>query len=327
MKNRLLLCLLTVVLIASSAIAQNTNTPVVNASKGFNFQGYARDADGAALGSRSVQVQFTVYPDGDESSKDYQETHTLTTDPYGVFSVVVGSKSPTAFGKLNFGWKNYYLKVEVKSGASDWVTINNMELLSVPYAKSADNGVPVGTILPFGGPKSAIPAGYLACDGAAVSQTQYPYLYEVLGNAWGGSGSNFNVPDLRGYFLRGVSDGQGTDPDRATRYAKNTGGNDKDNVGSYQDEQTKSHTHTASGTTNTDGSHQHKGHVTARADNDDNDTPHNFLTYDGANYYYNTIDIKANGSEHAHNFSLTTNATGGNETRPKNAYVLFIIKY
>ena len=58
------------------------------------------------------------------------------------------------------------------------------------------DGVPLGAILPLAH-NSAVPAGYLLCDGAAVSRTMYPDLFSVIGTTYGaGDGSTtFNVPD------------------------------------------------------------------------------------------------------------------------------------
>ena len=63
---------------------------------------------------------------------------------------------------------------------------------------------PIGTISPFGG--SAIPSGYLLCNGQAVSRASYKELFAVIGVAFGsGDGSTtFNVPDLREATTKGV---------------------------------------------------------------------------------------------------------------------------
>jgi len=53
-------------------------------------------------------------------------------------------------------------------------------------------------------PGNTIPNGWLACDGAAVAQVDYPELYAVIGTTFGGSGGNFNLPDLRDRFLVGA---------------------------------------------------------------------------------------------------------------------------
>lgn len=62
----------------------------------------------------------------------------------------------------------------------------------------------VGSIVPFGG--SAIPSGYLLCNGQAVSRTTYAELFAVIGTAFGtGDGSTtFNVPDMRESVPKGA---------------------------------------------------------------------------------------------------------------------------
>jgi len=64
---------------------------------------------------------------------------------------------------------------------------------------------PAGIVMPFAG--SVAPEGYLLCDGSAVSRTDYATLFEVIGTTYGaGDGSTtFNVPDLSGRVVIGVS--------------------------------------------------------------------------------------------------------------------------
>ena len=66
----------------------------------------------------------------------------------------------------------------------------------------ADN--PIGSILPFGGTKA--PNGWFLCQGQALSRTEYADLFKAIGTSFGaGDGSTtFNIPDLRGEFLRGA---------------------------------------------------------------------------------------------------------------------------
>ena len=74
--------------------------------------------------------------------------------------------------------------------------------------------VPTGMIAPFG--MSTAPTGWLECNGAAVSRTTYSGLFSTVGTSHGtGDGaSTFNVPDLRGEFIRGFDNGKGTDSGR-----------------------------------------------------------------------------------------------------------------
>lgn len=75
--------------------------------------------------------------------------------------------------------------------------------------------IPIGTVMAFGG-DTTIPdvktqlraQGWLPCDGAELSKTEYPALYQALGTAFGVLNQNFRVPDLRGRFLRGTDQRQ-----------------------------------------------------------------------------------------------------------------------
>lgn len=59
----------------------------------------------------------------------------------------------------------------------------------------------IGMIVPFGG--NYIPPYFLPCNGQQFLTTQYQALFAVIGYNYGGSGSNFNVPDLRGALVIG----------------------------------------------------------------------------------------------------------------------------
>jgi microcystin-dependent protein len=269
----------------------------------------------------------------------YSETYALTTDPYGVFHAIIGKGTKESgsddFKTLDFSKKGviYKLKVEVKkTNGGVYSTINESDFNAVPYARTAENGVPVGTVVAYAGDKNNVPEGWILCDGRSVLQSDYPQLYAAIGSAWGTSGSSFNVPDLRGMFLRGVNDGASgaySDPNASGRSASKSGGNTGDKVGAVQTDAFRQHTHTGSGNTNTDGAHSHTDNENARADNDDNDGVGNYIGGRGDNYNNDggNGNIRPGGSDHKHAFSFTSDATGGAESRPVNAGVYYIIKY
>lgn len=60
------------------------------------------------------------------------------------------------------------------------------------------------------------PSGWLKANGAAVSRTTYAALFAAIGTTFGaGDGSStFNLPDLRGEFVRGLDDGRNVDAGR-----------------------------------------------------------------------------------------------------------------
>jgi len=64
-------------------------------------------------------------------------------------------------------------------------------------------GVNTGIVVPWG--SASIPSGFLLCDGASYSTTTYAALFAVIAYTYGGSGGNFNVPDLRDRTVVGVS--------------------------------------------------------------------------------------------------------------------------
>jgi microcystin-dependent protein len=75
--------------------------------------------------------------------------------------------------------------------------------------------VPAGSVMTFA--MNAAPTGWLKANGAAVSRTTYAALFTAIGTTFGsGDGSTtFNLPDLRGEFMRGWDDGRGVDSGRA----------------------------------------------------------------------------------------------------------------
>lgn len=118
---------------------------------------------------------------------------------------------------------------------------------AVTIAKLATGAaVPTGAIFNFAA--ETVPSGYLECDGSEISRTTYADLYAVIGIAFGvGNGTTtFNLPDLRGEFVRGFDNGRGVDTSRA--------------FASTQADELKSHTHGvtyASGTRDTGVSLDH----------------------------------------------------------------------
>ena len=79
------------------------------------------------------------------------------------------------------------------------------------------------------------PTGFLKANGAEVSRTSYAKLFEKIGTTYGGGNGSttFNIPDVRGEFLRCNDDGRGVDVGRV--------------LGSWQSDENKAHAHTING--------------------------------------------------------------------------------
>ena len=65
------------------------------------------------------------------------------------------------------------------------------------------DALPIGSYIQFAG--SQAPAGFLVCNGGAISRTTYSKLFAVIGTTYGsGDGwSTFNLPNLTDRFLQG----------------------------------------------------------------------------------------------------------------------------
>lgn len=83
-------------------------------------------------------------------------------------------------------------------------------------------------------PAETIPAYTLECAGQSISRTTYAALFAAIGTRYGtADGASFNVPDLRGEFIRGWDHGRGVDPNSSTR-TNAGGGTIGDHVGTKQ---------------------------------------------------------------------------------------------
>jgi len=163
---------------------------------------------------------------------------------------------------------------------------------------------PVGTVVTFAG--LSIPTGWLSCTGSALLSTTYPILFGIISHAYGGSGTTFNLPDLRGEFVRGLDLGRGVDSGRAN--------------GSFQPDAYKNHDH---------------NYTTVAIDI--NFTASGLQILPGTLFYGSHPNVETGNNQYHHN----TDMSGGNgvgvygdhdfgqpvlETRPRNVAMRYIIK-
>jgi microcystin-dependent protein len=178
---------------------------------------------------------------------------------------------------------------------------------------SAPEAPPAGVIVSYGG--ATAPAGWLLCDGSSVSRSTYSALFAAIGTNFGTDGpTSFNLPDLRGRFVRGVDGAASRDPDKLTRSAMNAGGLTGNNVGSVQGNATS--LPSVPFTTDSSGNHSH-----------------NTSAQNGAQAQFGGIIVRIQGTG-TNNSATTTDGAhthstaggGDSETRPINANLNFIIK-
>ena len=183
-------------------------------------------------------------------------------------------------------------------------------------------GVPSGSV--FCMAVATVPSGYLECNGAAVSRTTYAALFAIIGTNYGtGNGSStFNLPDLRGEFVRGFDNGRGADSGRS--------------IASSQGASNASHNHSisASGTTSTKSL---TGSVNVISES--------FAGFGGSatGVFTKKGGFNAGGTpggpdsnncggfdmDASHNHTVTVSGTTGSqgsEARPRNVAMMYIIK-
>lgn len=173
---------------------------------------------------------------------------------------------------------------------------------------------PSGTIVAFSG--SLIPNGWLLCNGLAISRTTYASLFSAIGitHGYGDNSTTFNLPNYQGRFLRGVDNSAGNDPDRLLRSSMAIGGNTGNNVGSIQNDAFQNIT----GSLNTTYAVVRSGQTGALVNSRfDGGTVISSPPY-GTSASFGTIDFNASNSP---------GARTSTETRVKNAYVNYIIKF
>lgn len=214
----------------------------------FNYQGLLKDINGNPMANGAYTMEFNIY----DSSMD----GTLIWGPYifdngetaghskivqiseGQFNVILGPTDTSSRGLAAvFSGDSAYVEIRVNGGDP---ILPRQRILSSPYsfvstsASTLENLPPVqyrnppGMMAPFAGTSDKIPEGWLLCDGREFETTQYPELYEAIGQSWGGRQETagevtvdyFNIPDMRGMFPRGANNGRAdvfADPNAGTR--------------------------------------------------------------------------------------------------------------
>ncbi|BDW88207.1 phage tail protein [Thalassospira tepidiphila] len=157
-------------------------------------------------------------------------------------------------------------------------------------------GSEIGSVSAFAMPTP--PTGWLICDGSAISRTEYADLFATIGTLWGHGDevSTFNLPDLRGEFVRGFDDGRGVDAGRV--------------FGSYQSDKVVEHYHLEGYATSSESHPATFGSEIAGATRQ---------TTDGSGQDY--VDhAKTSGARSGEM------AIGASETRPRNIAMTYAIK-
>ena len=137
--------LLTILSVLFCAITFAQSVP-----QGINYQAVARDANGAVLMNQTLTIQFSVISDITTSAVSWQETHTVNTNDYGLYTAIIGQGTSTTVGSsatfdvIDWGASNHLLKVEVDYGGG-LIDMGTTAFMSVPYALYSATGSSTST--------------------------------------------------------------------------------------------------------------------------------------------------------------------------------------
>ena len=294
---------------------------------GMNYQGRLTDSAGQFVAPGVYTIAFRIWDKQSGGAGEkliWGREYQATVIGGGTFNVILGgaggqdlSGAQTMDLTAAFAGSERFLGITLTRDATGQAVSNPREIfprsqiLSAPYALRAERAAsasslaqdlydalcPPGTVIAWMGINNVPPSGWEFCRGQVANRTdpRYARLFSVIGtsNGAGTSDTTFHLPDLRGVFLRGVNGDRSdafADLDSNSRTNRVVSGNTGNRVGSVQMDELKSHTHTVP-------------HGGARA---------HFMSFGGSSERFDQAQ--------------TTSPTGGNESRPKNVYVQYLIK-
>lgn len=171
-------------------------------------------------------------------------------------------------------------------------------------------GYPVGAIVMYARASSSTtpPAGWLFCEGQAVSRTTYSALFSVIGGAYGSDATNFNLPDLRGRSPLGAGQGSSL----TNRAINTTGGVQSVTLTTNEmpahthNISLGNHSHSHSGQTNDNWHQRHDVFIDNhhRSFRGRNGNPRPLLRVNGGSIF----NTHSQSTNHTHTVTVSTNA-------------------
>ena len=139
--KRILFLLMVLLLLAESGKAQ---APGI-----FNYQGVARNSVGNVLTNKAITLRLSIRDGSAGGTVVYSETRAVTTNPFGLFNVQMGSAGANnvigSIPGVNWAVGNKYIQVEIDpAGGNSFINVGTAQLASVPYAYYAEAAKPVG---------------------------------------------------------------------------------------------------------------------------------------------------------------------------------------
>ncbi|MCW3126132.1 MAG: Protein of unknown function precursor [Bacteroidetes bacterium] len=113
------------------------STAMAGAPRGINYQGVVRNNTGTIVASQPVGLRFSIHKDNVAGAIIYQETGTVSTNAFGVITVIIGGGNTVQGNIDSIDWSatNYFIQVELDAaGGTSYVDMGTTQFMSVPYA-------------------------------------------------------------------------------------------------------------------------------------------------------------------------------------------------
>jgi recombinational DNA repair protein RecR len=115
----------------------SAGTLLAQAPSAFNYQAVLRNADGQAIANQATSIRISILSGTADGDIVYQETHSPTTNDFGLVVLEIGEGTITegTLEGLNWGTTPHFLLVEMDAtGGTNYIELGVSQLLSVPYA-------------------------------------------------------------------------------------------------------------------------------------------------------------------------------------------------
>ncbi len=114
--------------------------------KGITFQAAARTSYGVIMPNKQIQVRISILKDTVSQELLYQEIKSVTTNPLGLFTILIGAAEPAkvitigVFEKINWTAATYFIRVEIDpENHLQFILIGQQQIQYAAYAFSADH--------------------------------------------------------------------------------------------------------------------------------------------------------------------------------------------
>ncbi len=311
--------------------------------KVINYQGKLTDKQNNVL-TGTFRLTFFLYKDingdGVSETQVWTETHDNVLVQQGNYSVLLGNITEFAGPYKNIFLDKLWLGIKVG---------NDNEMTPRVLIAPTPNAVVSYDCLSMVGMVGIFPAtkqGWLICDGKTLHPTdagadytgeQYRHLYEYLYNSVNAnfrSGDYAVLPNLAGQFIRGSAfldvNSHSAETNNGIPHKRDAGDAQADSFESHSHGCVSAGSHSHSGSTSTAGAHSHTYTYYPKAStSDDKGNNHAEISK------HATTGTTSSAGAHSHSLSIdsagnhshTIQNSGGNETRPVNVAMFYLIKY